>query len=329
MSGPDANTAVPPRKTRRRVRRVLRLLGALAALGLVLLTATAAYWRQDKTAVFYEVRGNYDGFDVVDSWTTERSGVRLIALRNDRGEAVSTALVRRPLALDPEYKIILTYAGWKTGRRMLELIPERPDVVLVAMQYPYESPRGLLAHLRAPWDLRRAAFRTVAGGMLAVSFLQQDEALDLDRLTLIGASLGSFFAPIHGGLDERVPIVLVIHGGGDLPALVRTNLRQRHLAVPAGLAAEVIVHSFDPIHFAGRIAPRRFVMISSRNDTSFPVATAQKLYDSAGEPKEIIWTETEHVRSRRRDLVADTVRQIDLYLTGRSRESEPAGDPAD
>ena len=38
------------------------------------------------------------------------------------------------------------------------------------------------------------------------------------------------------------------------------------------------------------------------------------LYDQAGEPKEITWTQTEHLRSKKKELVADIVRQIEAYL---------------
>ncbi len=45
-------------------------------------------------------------------------------------------MTRRPTDLLPDYKIVLIYAGVKTRRKILDLIPERPDVVLVAPQYP-------------------------------------------------------------------------------------------------------------------------------------------------------------------------------------------------
>jgi hypothetical protein len=295
----------------RRARRIL-VLGTVAAL--VALVAVSVYVRLDKTEVFDEMRGTYAGFGVLEAWQTGQSDFRLIAFRNHRGEAVSTAYVRRPLKLNPDYYIILTYAGAKTGKKILGLIPERSDLVLVSVQYPYQSPRSALAYPRWPYDVRQAAFRTVAGGMLAVSFLDAEEDLDLDNLTVVGLSVGSTFATIHGSLDERVPVTLLIHGGGDLPLLVRTNVKQRWLALPASLVAEILVHSFDPIHYADRIAPRKLVMISSRNDSYFPVASAEALYSRADEPKEIIWTATPHVRSKKADLVAEIVGQIEQYL---------------
>ncbi len=60
--------------------------------------------------------------------------------------------------------------------------------------------------------------------------------------------------------------------------------------------------------------PRKLVMIAARDDKIFPIETIKILYARAREPKEMIWTESGHVRSKDTDLIADIVRQIDRYL---------------
>ena len=61
-------------------------------------------------------------------------------------------------------------------------------------------------------------------------------------------------------------------------------------------------------------------MVSSRRDKYFSVAAVQALYDRAGEPKKLIWTDTEHVGVRKADIVKELVRLIEAYLGG----AEPA-----
>jgi fermentation-respiration switch protein FrsA (DUF1100 family) len=225
--------------------------------------------------------------------------------------------VRSPRMVPPRPRILLTYAGEKTGRTMLELIPRRPDLVLVAVQYPYERPRGLLRTLRWPYDLRRAVFRTVAGGMLAVSFLVEHDRLAVDRLTVLGASLGTSFAVIHGALDPRVASVMVVHGGGDLTGVLweieRRAGRRWRAPLVAGLGA-VLVASFEPLRYVDRIAPRPLWLLASRNDRYFPPSSVQALYDRAGEPKRLQWTDTEHVGAKKATLVAEIVRQVEIHL---------------
>src|SRR5262245_50140680 len=114
---------------RRRILLWAFAVSAIALAGLVL------YLRADKTAEFYATRGTYRGARVMESSASAVSQTRLVELYNDRGEAVASAYVRTPRQLADRYRILLTYAGMKTGQQILGLIPERSDVVLVAVQY--------------------------------------------------------------------------------------------------------------------------------------------------------------------------------------------------
>lgn len=291
----------------------------------VALAALVAYLRRDVTAVFYRVRGQYAGSRALEEWTQGADRCRLVELRNHNGETVTTAYVRTPQPLPPYPRVLLSYAGEKTGKVMLELIPHRDDLVLVAVQYPYERPRKSDAYLRWPGDLRHAVFRTVAGGMLALSFLAE-EGISTDRVTALGVSLGSPFGVMHGALDPRVDTVVVVHGGGGLTSVVygieRRGGHAWRAPLTAGLAA-ALVGAFDPLRYAGRIAPRRLTIIASRHDRYFPTSSAQALYDHARQPKSLRWTDTEHVGARKQAIVADLVRLIERELDESAPPSVP------
>ena len=290
-------------------KRVLLFAALLAG------TAAVAHLFLDKDPVVYETRGVFDSAIVRDTWETRTGSVRLAAMQNQAGEELADALIRRPAELDPAYRIWLIYAGAKTGRRILDLVPERSDVVLVGMQYPYESPERVIEHLRWPYDIRKAAFRSVAGGMLALDFLERDEGLDLDRLVAVGISVGVPFATMLAALDERVPKVMLIHGGGDLAGQVRATQEPRWLALPSSLLALLMFHSFEPLNYVQRIAPRETIVIAARNETMLPKSSIEELYARAGEPKHLIWTESDHVRSRNTETVERIIRQIDRYVS--------------
>jgi fermentation-respiration switch protein FrsA (DUF1100 family) len=304
-----------------RARRRWIFISALAVLAVAAIAAVL-YLRADKTAEFYATRGTYRGARVLESMAGPVSQSRLVELHNDRGEAVATVYVRTPRRLADGYRILLTYAGMKTGPQILRLIPERPDVVLVAVQYPFVRPRTPGEYLLGPYRLRRAVFRTVAGGMLALSYLRETEGLQTGEITVLGASLGSSFAVMHGALDPRVKTVFLVHGGGGFPAAIRGMERRRGHALRGELlawTAAVLVHSFEPGHYVQRIAPRRLMMVSSRRDKYFSAAGVQALFDRAGEPKKLIWTDTEHVGARKVEIVKELVGLIEAYLG----ESEP------
>jgi hypothetical protein len=306
-----------------RRRQLARALAVLAALSLGGLFLAVVHLRADKRDVFTVVAGTLAESRVLESLPTQRGTARHLELVNHRGEAVASAWVRRPTRLADDYRVVFVYSGQETGATILDLVPDRDDVVLVAPQYPYERPRGVWAHLSWPHSLRRAAFRTVAGGMLAVSHLELEEGLDAGRILLVGASLGSAFAVAHAALDPRVPAVLVVHGGGDLPLIVRTIEERRGRPwrgrLAAGLAA-VLVHSFEPLHYVGDIAPRELVVIGARGDHQFPGASTQALYDRASEPKTLRWTSGGHVRSARDAALDEVLAEIERQL---ARGSSP------
>jgi hypothetical protein len=66
-----------------------------------------------------------------------------------------------------------------------------------------------------------------------------------------------------------------------------------------------------PERWAGRIAPRPFVMINAEEDERLPRATVERLYAHALAPKDITWMPGQHVLPRRAELVQ---RLVDMVL---------------
>lgn len=292
------------------------LAGATFAL-LGLLAACAHLQSGDATPEVLELRGTLGEVRTLSDRVAGPSRIRQLELRNHRGDAVAEVLLRRPLQLTADYRAVVTYTGAQTGAQILELIPARDDLVLVAVQYPFEPPRGRWQRLAVLFKIRRIALRTVAGGLLAVDYLEREEGLDPGRVLLMGASVGSIFATLHGALDERVPRVLIIHGGGDLPTLLRASMER---SVPAWLLpvavrlARIPTDSFDPMRYVDRIAPRELLVIGARHDRSFPPASVEAYFARAGEPKRLLWTETSHVGARKSDIVDEVLKQLAAYL---------------
>ncbi len=303
--------------SRRRVRRRL----ACAALGLLAAAAVLALvqWRRTDGAPIRAARGELAGAVVLGSRPTGLGSVELLAFHNQGGE-VARAYYRRPRELPPDYRLVVMYAGLGTGEKILDLLPERSDRPLLALQYPYAKPRTLAGRLSWVADVRRAAARTVAGGMLGLTFLESTQGLDLSRAVIVGSSLGSIFAALHGALDERVPKVVLVHGGGDFHELARRHIAcwwQRPLALAL---ASGPFYGFDPVHYIGRIAPRELIMIAASDDERFPTSSTLALFARAGDPKRLLWTESPHVRSRNTALVDTLVAQIEAAVASGSRE---------
>ncbi|MDH3402896.1 MAG: hypothetical protein OEP45_04705 [Acidobacteriota bacterium] len=263
--------------------------------------------------------------ETVDRGVSVATRLRL----NGRSASPTTAWLRVPRALDADYEILLTYVGHKTEGRILDLIPERRDLVLMAMQYAAEYRRDTWREkIALPRTVSGAVRDTVAGGMLALAELEH-RGFELERLTVLGASVGCFFAVLHGAYDEAVPRVLVVHGGADIRRILESWYRSEGRPWTGRLVgglAYLFLDPYDSVHHVARIAPRDFTLIAARGDAYFPEPSARLLYDAARPPKALVWNEGAHVRSRRADIIADLVTQIDLYLDGRLEldESEAA-----
>jgi len=310
---------------KRSLRRALIAAMFVVATIAVALAMLAALLPSDATPHVLELRGRVGSVEELAARRDAHSSIRQIALRNERGEVLTTAWIRRPLALRPDYRVVITYAGANTGDAILQLIPANDDLVVVAVQYPWSPPHTLIGRIRAVDDIRQAAYRTIAGGLVAVDFIALSERLDTRRILLLGASLGSIFATIHGAIDHRVPQVVLIHGGADLAGTLDAEIRNvpRWIRWPLVRIARIPVATFDPVRYVGRIAPRRLLIIAARDDWRFPPAAVLAFFDRAGQPKEILWTNTGHVGARNRRVVDVVIAELNAYLDDQRDRVQP------
>lgn len=296
------------------------LRGALwtAIAAFVLVGLSALYLRRDQTGVFLETRDRIAEGRVVESWSTGSSRVERLEFLDACDHPVSTVLLRLPESSAATRRTLVVYAGQHTGDRILDLVPERPGVVLIAPLYPRIDPHGALETLLWPHAVRGAVFATVAGGMAALARLDST-GVPRGTTAVLAASLGSSFGTIHAALDRRVDELVVIHGGGDLPFVLRRYYQNRGrpaAAVAAPALAWAFVDAFDPVRWIGRVAPRPVLLIASRRDKYFPAASVEALAGAAGDPKKVVWTDTDHVGASKTEIVASIVAEIESYLDG-------------
>jgi fermentation-respiration switch protein FrsA (DUF1100 family) len=140
--------------------------------------------------------------------------------------------------------------------------------------------------------------------MLAVDYLSSLPDVDPARIEGVGVSLGAPFMVIAGALDRRLGRVWSIHGSGGSYGPLAANLRQT-LRFPPARAAVAGIGSLlisgprlAPERWVGRIAPRPFVMLNARDDEQMPHPFVRRLYESAREPKQMIWVPGGHVRAK-------------------------------
>jgi pimeloyl-ACP methyl ester carboxylesterase len=108
----------------------------------------------------------------------------------------------------------------------------------------------------------------------SLDYLTKLAAVDSQRLALVGYSLGAYLAVVAAADDARVRAI-VLASGGDLPDQT---------------PFETLVRAaVDPLRAVRKLAARPLLMINGRFDRTIKAAQAERLYEAAGEPKQIHW----------------------------------------
>lgn len=122
--------------------------------------------------------------------------------------------------------------------------------------------KGLV--IQAVIDLRRT-----------LDALETHPSLDPNRMAYAGFSLGAILGALFCGHDPRPCAAALALGGGGLG--------------PAAL---------DPAHAIARFAPRPLLFVNAERDEVIPRQATEALFAAAGEPKEIVWFDTNHAGLR-------------------------------
>ena len=253
----------------------------------------------------------------------EVSEITDVELTSSTGLTVKARL-RIPRHKGPPFAGILLFDGWEGGRKVVDLpgLEEFFDRgLLISMDYPVEKTTSF--SLRDIPRIRRGAFDGVASILLLIDYLETRQDVDHGRVVLIGVSLGSPFAVVAGGLDERVKAVASLYGGGELGPLF-THLLHRPFknffwgpaaAYLLGRTGAFLLSPLEPTRYVALISPRPVLFINGEDDELIPPRSAESLYFKAGEPRTMIWLKSSHIRRTKEQLLHDLSHDTIQWLT--------------
>ncbi len=255
----------------------------------------------------------------------ERTGeyeIHDITLRDDRQTWVSFLLQQPVRVFEPadttrKFPSVIILGGVDIGKETLQYVGDPGEVIVVALGYPYDLSRvtGWWAGIREAGKMREAAFRTVAGALLVNDFLWRQENIDTNRVILVGYSFGAPFVPVVN-LDPRYKVAAFLYGGGRINKLVGNNLDTgfRPLDRLLGEAVGLLLAPIEPHRHIKYISPRPLIMIQGKHDEFMPPHLAQELFNRAGEPKELIWLETEHMMPWKKEVINQVIKTLRQWL---------------
>lgn len=115
---------------------------------------------------------------------------------------------------------------------------------------------------------------------LALGYLRARPEVERECVAVAGYSLGSFLAVMAAAEDPGVRAV-VLAAGGDLPAGTPLTMVARSVA--------------DPVRAVRKLRGRPLLMVHGTGDRTVTPDQAQRLFDAAGEPKELKWWNAGHI----------------------------------
>ena len=119
----------------------------------------------------------------------------------------------------------------------------------------------------------------------AVDFLEQNDAVDENRIAYVGISWGAITGITFVANDPRIKAMGSLVGGGGFPVFF--TARESH-------DPEVARPSLDPADHVANIAPRPLVMINVTLDLLVAPMFAKALHEAAARNSHVIWYETDH-----------------------------------
>jgi fermentation-respiration switch protein FrsA (DUF1100 family) len=218
---------------------------------------------------------------------TERAvrGGRRVALELHGADERVPSILQLPDAAAPVPAVLLLHGYTSDKERMADsagraLLAE--GLASLAVDLPLHGERDgdvQLRSMRNPLELVRHWNLALDEASHALEWLAARPEVDRRRLALVGYSMGSFLGVL---VAARTPSVraLVLAAGGDLP---RNTPFERVVRLVA-----------DPVRAVRKLRGRPLLMVHGRWDRTVLPEQAQRLYDAAGEPKELRWIDAGH-----------------------------------
>jgi hypothetical protein len=273
-------------------------------------------------------KGRLAGARLTEAGGDAASTFEELTLRSSTGQEVR-AIIRVPRAGSPPYPATVLVAGIGLGRKVatvagLEAIGRY--AIVVSPDYPVKLHRRDwegLNFLATTARLRGSALDFVAQIGLQIDYLASRPDVKRDKIFLVGSSLGAPAVVIAGAVDTRPAAVIPLYGGGNIASLVTHTLqhgeRDPFPAWQAAILARTLalfLTPLEPTRYAGRIAPRHFLMVNGADDSLIPRANVEALFDAARPPKDIIWMRSEHIEPDEKELIRTVAGRIAAWLGG-------------
>lgn len=281
----------------------MRIPHSIPVLGLAALLACElplAPGTEDYAAELLERKGRIASVSSEVASTTAQHEYRDFRVTSTSG-LVAEGRIRVPIDAGPDDRraTVLILGGIDRGAGAIDLIREGLPQVGAALWYPEELDAEDAAEaLQKLETLTGLAWDIPASVLLALDYLVTLPQVDPERLAVVGASFGGFFAPAAAATDARIANLGLLYTGGDLAALLAAHLEDEVPPAAAILGAEMAVlrlQQLEPVRYVGDVSPRHVLLVNGEHDDMVVRESAEALIRATREPKDVVWLPTGHL----------------------------------
>lgn len=135
-------------------------------------------------------------------------------------------------------------------------------------------------------------------------YLETRKDLDLNKTGFLGISMGAITGTIATALDDRIKVIVLADGGGDMLQFFLQSdygdikrmidyIKEKNLNISE---LQKSLNYVDPIYFAPYLVGRPTLMINGKKDTTVPVNCINALYEQLGGPNKYLqWYNSDHI----------------------------------
>lgn len=226
--------------------------------------------------------------------------IRDFVLRSTSGLEVRGRFRTHPDAgPDDPRPVAILLGGVERGGNAISLLPSDLHGSAAALWYPAALDAEDAADaLRRMEELAAHAWDIPASILLTTDWLATRPEVAPDRIAVVGASFGGFFAPAAAAADDRLRNVALLYTGGDLAGLLAAHLGEVIPPAAAELGGELAalrLQRLEPLRYMEAIAPRHVLLVNGLDDDLVPRRSARALIDATHPPRDVVWLPTGHL----------------------------------
>jgi hypothetical protein len=281
-------------------------LGTFLFLTFFVCFLTLFFSFKDYSRYFQSTRGTQTSISIQQYACDALTKKSWLTINADNGFNVQAGLLA-PRDSNKRYPAIILLGGKATGKFAVNYALDIDNVVLLALDYPYE-PLESYTFWTILWDVprvRKALLDMIPSAILAADYLFSRRDVDTTRLVILGYSFGAPFVPAIVTHDRRAAAAVMVYGGGELTSMIRHNVARYEsvwLSEFVGRLGGALLHPLEPLKYADKISPTPLVMINGTNDEQIPSKNTELFFNAAKEPKKLIWLKSQHVRPNNPEL---------------------------